>query len=101
MEDKRQSHTRQAFIHMLIIVCICLNFIREVQQLKSLVEPVADSALSKRHFPFRNALEVVARLPQPTACVSDQLATENPSVSILLYNYNSTVQYLPGLLDLS
>ena len=63
MKDKRQSHTRQAFIHLLIIVCICLSFIREVQQLKSLNEPVADSALSKRHFPFRNTvyLEIFAR----------------------------------------
>ena len=59
MKYNRQSHTRQALIDMLIIVCICLNVTKEVQQSNELV---AESALLRHHFQFRNALEVVARL---------------------------------------
>ena len=86
MEYKRQSHTSQALIHMLIIVCICLTFAKEVQQSSN--EPIAESALPSRHFQFRNALEVVARLSLQMECVPNQLATENPSVSIYILLYN-------------
>ena len=57
---------------MLIIVCICLTFAKEVQQSSN--ELVAESALLRHHFQFRNALEVVARLSLQMACVCDQLA---------------------------